>query len=647
MSLRRISTFFLILALGATMAWAGGQQEAGQEEQTMTDDGPSLSTMEAPMLTEMVNAGELPPLEERLPSEPAVVEPLESLGRYGGSWRTMYRGPGDWPWFTRTIGTDTLVNWNLAWDELQPGIARDWEVQDAGATYVFHLREGMKWNDGEPFTSDDFVWWYENVVTNDEIAIPYPSFFRTDGELFDLDAPDEYTVVFSFSQPNALFLDAAASADGRYLIPHAEHYFKQFHGDENPDADAIAQDAGYSGWVEYYEFLGDQWWDNPDRPSLYAWTPETGVGEGTEQWVVTRNPYYWKTDSEGRQLPYLDRVVFYSVPDSEVRLLRITAGEIDLQSRGVSNNDRSVYEENKERGDYRFLTLEKSDTNTDGIAFNQTVEDPVLREIFRQKDFRVAMSLAINRQEINDLFFFGATEPHQIGPRPSMAFYNERLGTQYTEYDPERANQLLDDLGYTRNDDGVRVGPDGNEISVTLTAHQAQDRLEIVKQGWEAVGIQTNLNIIERSLMTERYLNNQHEVGRYYSNPGLNDWFLDSRHTIPTHWESIFAVPWANWYSGNSGPTQEPPADVKEMQTILEDALAEPDLQERYETIQPALEIAADRFDVIGLVLQTPSFGIVRNDFHNVPERMFNTGGSYNDPGPARPEQFWTSRELN
>jgi peptide/nickel transport system substrate-binding protein len=171
--------------------------------------------------------------------------------------------------------------------------------------------------------------------------------------------------------------------------------------------------------------------------------------------------------------------------------------------------------------------------------------------------------------------------------------------------------------------------------------------LELVEQYWEAVGIRTSLNIIERSFMTERYLNNQHEVGRYFGGPGLIDWMLDSRHEIPTHWESIFAVPWANYYSGAEGPVEEPPADVQEMQRIWTEMQLEPDLETQFEIIEPALEIAADRFDVIGILLTPPSYGIVRNDFHNVPERMFNTGGAYNDPGPARPEQFWTSRDLD
>ncbi|HKJ85886.1 MAG TPA: ABC transporter substrate-binding protein, partial [Spirochaetia bacterium] len=540
MTIRRISFLLLIMVLAASMAWAGGQQAEDTAAETGVDP---LSQMEAPMLAEMVAAGDLPPVEDRLPSQPAVIEPYESLGTYGGSWRTMYRGPGDWPWFTRTVGHEQLVQWNRAWDELEPGIARDWEIQDGGRTYVFHLREGMKWHDGEDFTSADFVWWYDNVVTHDEIIIPWPGFFQTDGDLFELEAPDEYTVVFRFSGPNAFFLQAAASGDGRFLIPHAEHYFAQFHGDVNSEAGEIAREAGYADWVEYYEFLGDQWWDNPDRPSLYAWTPEVGVGEATERWVVERNPYYWKVDSEGRQLPYLDRVVFDNIPDDEVRLLRITSGQVDLHSRSMGGTtNRPVYEENMERGNYRFLQLDRSDTNVHSISFNQTIEDPVLREIFREKDFRVAMSLAINRPEINDLFYFGTTEPHQHGPRPETPFYNERLGKQFTEYDPDEANRLLDGLGYLRNSDGWREGPEGRVISVTIDSHSGQDVLELVEQYWEAVGIETSLNIIERSFMTERYLNNQHQVGRYFGGPGLLDYLLDSRHTIPTHWESIFAV---------------------------------------------------------------------------------------------------------
>ncbi len=644
MKFRSTYRFFAVVIGAASIVMLAACSQT--EEAAPQED--YLSQMEAPMLAELVSQGSLPPVEERLPiaAHRAVIEPLEELGRYGLSWRTMYRGPGDWPWFTRTVGHEQLVQWNRAWNDLEPGIARSWEVQDGGRTYLFRLREGMRWHDGERFTAQDFRFWYDNVVTNSEIVIPWPGYFFTDGELFTLDTPDDYTVVFRFSGINAFFLESAASADGRFLIPHAEHYFSQFHGDLNPAANATAVAAGYADWVEYYEFLGNQWWDNPDRPSLYPWIPRMGVGDATERWVLDRNPYYWKVDTAGRQLPYLDQVVMDNIPDNEVRLLRITSGQIDLHSRSMGGDvSLPVYIENAERGNYRVFELDRSDTNIHAIAFNQTVNDPVLREIFGQKDFRVAMSLAINRPEINDLLFFGRTIPHQHGPRPEMPFYHERLSTQYTEFDPDEANRLLDNLGYVRGADGWRVGPDGRQINLTLDSHSGQDELELVEQYWEAVGIRTNLNFIERSFMTERYLNNQHEVGRYFGGPGLMDWLLDSRHEVPSHWESIFAVPWANWYSGASGPSEEPPADVQEMQRIWTQIQLEPDLQRRISLVEPMLDIAADRFDVIGLLLTPPSFGIVRNDFRNFPDRQFNTGGAYNDPGPARPEQFFTTRE--
>lgn len=279
--------FVFVVAVSLSLITACSQTEEAAPE------ADHLSQMEAPMLTELVSQGSLPPVAERLPIEAhrAVIEPLEELGQYGLSWRTMYRGPGDWPWFTRTVGHEQLVQWNRAWDNLEPGIAREWEVLDGGRAFLFRLREGMRWHDGEPFTAQDFRFWYDNVVTNSDIIIPWPGYFFTDGDLFTLETPDDHTVIFRFSGINAFFLESAASADGRFLIPHAEHYFSQFHGDLNPDANANAIAAGYADWVEYYEFLGSQWWDNPDRPSLYPWVPRMGVGDATERWVLDRNPY--------------------------------------------------------------------------------------------------------------------------------------------------------------------------------------------------------------------------------------------------------------------------------------------------------------------------------------------------------------------
>ena len=614
---------------------------------------------EAPMLAEMVAAGTLPPLEERLPVNPMVVQPTESLGQYGGTWRSGLRGGADNAWLVRTIAYEYLVRWDPTWAEVIPNLAESFEANADATEFTFKLREGTKWSDGEPYTADDILFWYEDVLVNEEYSAthPVPSWLQSGGEPPAVEKVDDYTVKFTFAAPNGLFIQRLATPDGAGPVGLPKHYCSQFHASYNDDLDALIAENEATNWVNLFELKCgnvqgtpyDSAWYNADRPALWAWDITVPYEGNSTQVVAERNPYYWKVDPEGNQLPYIDRFVAEIGEDVQVLVLRALNGEIDFQDRHIATLDnKAVFSDNMEAGEYGFFDTIPSSMNHVAIALNLTHKDPAKREIYQNKDFRIALSHAINRQEIIDVVFVGQGEPYQLAPRPTSPFYNERLAKQYTEYDPDLANEILDGLFPEKNSSGFRLGPDGNPILVDVQVTNVNvthvDSMELIKGYWEAVGIQTNVNSIDRSLFYTRKDANEHDVAIWGGDGGL-DVILEPRWYFPYSGESLFAEAWKEWYTNPSGQgaltaPEEPPAGVLAQMALYDQIKASGDAAEQAELMGQLLDMAADQFYAIGIALPSPGYGIVKNNFHNVPS-PHPGAWLYPNPGPTNPEQYW------
>jgi peptide/nickel transport system substrate-binding protein len=662
-SLVVLLTIALLAACGAPAGVEPGVQEPAAEEpaaEAPAAEPADISSLEAPMLAERVQAGELPPLEERIPANPVVLEPVESLGEYGGTWHSGLRGGQDTAWLTRILGYDYLVRWDPNWEEIIPNLAESFEASEDATEYTFTLREGTKWSDGEPFTADDIVFWYQDVLVNEdyEAIHPVPSWLLANGEPVVVEKVDDYTVKFVFPAPNGLFLQRLATPDGSQPTRYPMHYCSQFHPDYNSEnLDELIAENEATDWVNLFELKCgniqgtpyDALWNNADLPTLYAWDITTGYGGNTTQVVAERNPYYWKVDPEGRQLPYLDSLEAEIGDDVQVLVLRAMNGEIDMQDRHIATLDnKAVFADNMEAGDYHFFETIPSSMNSNAIALNLTHKDPVKREIFQNKDFRIALSHAINRQEIIDVVYVGQGEPYQLAPRPTSPFYNERLAKQYTEYDPDLANEMLDAIYPEKNAEGIRLGPDGNPISFNVEVDATQlDRvnvMELVKGYWEAVGIQINVVAEDRSLLYTRKDGNEHDVAVWGGDGGL-DVLLEPRWYFPFSGESLYAEAWQSWYNNPSGEgaltaPEEPPAATQQQMELYDQIKASGDPAEQAELMAQILEIAADEFYAIGISLGAPGYGIVKNNFHNVPS-PHPGAWLYPNPGPTNPAQYW------
>lgn len=634
----------LLVAMG--VAFAGGEQES-EDSGTTVGTGTADGGRQAPSLAALVSQGELPPLDERLPDEPMVVEPVEEIGQYGGVWRLAVVGGNDNAIFYRNVRYENLMRWKPDWSGVIPNIATAVSVSNDSSTFTFQLREGMRWSDGEPFTADDILFWFEAVASNEQLNPAGP---RIGGiPLEAVEAVDDYTVVFRFGRPYGLFLQTMATSTGEAMTSFPRHYFEQFHADYNPDVEQLATDEGFDGsWVDLFEAKHDV--DaNPDQPTINAWVVTVPYdGTNTEvRWV--RNPYYWKVDTEGNQLPYIDEVVFDVLQDGEVALLRTMEGQYDFVSRHVTSvQNRPVLFENMERGNYTFTQVVPDNSNTLALHFNYNIEDPVMRELIHNKDFRIGLSHAIDREEINDLVYSGVSEPWQVAPRPESAFFDEEFAKQYTAYDPELANEYLDTAGYTDRDrEGFRLGPDGTRIVLTVevrTGNNEQiDQLELIQRYWEDVGVDMEIRAMDRSLLWERKGNALHEIMAWGGDGGLNPMMAPQRY-IPDRGGSHQAVRWAAWYNNPDDEfAEEPPESVKRQLELLDRVKTTGNQDRQLEYMKQALEIAKEDFRLIGTILSPAGYQVLRNDFHNVPELMPGSW-AYPTPAPTNPEQYFTTR---
>ena len=636
----------------AATAAATTASEATATETTAASSAPAAmptSFQEAPSLAEQASAGTLPPVAERLPKTPLVVTPLERVGTYGGDWRTALVGGGDESYLMRTVDYDQLVRWTPAWDDVIPNIAESVEANEEATEFTFKLREGMKWSDGQPYTADDIMFWYEDIFMNDELTPERGGYLVVNKEPVVVEKVDQYTVKFKFSAPNGLFLRNLASANANHPARYPKHYLQQFHKTYNADkVDALAKEAGQEDWIGLFGVKSVNY-TNAEIPTIAAWKLTQSLGESTTRLVAERNPYYWKVDPEGNQLPYLDRVVFDQIAAPEVLVLKALGGEIDMMDRHLNvPANKPVFLDGQEQGDFQLFETTPSTANHMVIQFNLTHPDENKRKVFQDKNFRIGMSHAINRPEIIDLVYVGQTVPYQAAPRPESEFYNERLAKQYTEYDVDLANEYLDKVLPEKDAEGFRLGPDGQRFTFVLEIDGARttfvDELAQVIPNWEAVGIQASVKPEDRSLWETRVRDGTDfdATAHRFGGGSGQAVVLDPRYWFPASNNSMYAKRWAAWYNNpDSELAEEPPAATKKQMELYNQLKGTADPEEQAELMKQILEIAADEFYTIGSSLEINNFGIVKNGLENVPMTLIDSF-IYPVPAPTNPETwFW------
>jgi peptide/nickel transport system substrate-binding protein len=603
---------------------------------------------EAPALAQLVKDGKLPAVKDRLPSEPLVVQPVKEIGKYGGTWRRGFTGPADAENINRILSADKPLFWDFAGNKIMPSLARDWKVSDDGKTTTLFLRKGLKWSDCKPFTANDWVFWYEDIYGNKDITpTPHPDML-INGKPGALKMADDYTVVFEFPEANYLFEDLLAgstfigggqstrqstgNAGGGYA---PAHYLKQFHakyaGAEQ--ADKLAKDAKFDSWVTYFKNRID-YGLNPDLPTVGAW--HTVQARNTAVHMLERNPYFWVVDTEGNQLPYMDKLQLTLAENLEVLNLRAIAGEYDWQERHTDMQKLPVFIENQQKGNYT-VRLDPALNGSDAtLHVSQTYSaDEEIAKWLRTKEFRQALSMGINRDQLNETFWLGTGKPGNCLPDPTTPFSpGAEWNDKYAKYDATGANALLDKIGLTKKDaDGFRQRSDGKgKLTLELVTVGGQfvpftKHAEMIREQWRKIGVDATVKELERSLAFQRSKNNENQI-MFWANDGSEFLFLFPRHALPVDpAECHMGQAIADWYASGGSKGMEPKdPDMRKALDMFKGASGKK-RDERVKIAQDIWKLIAENLWTIGTVGRSPAFmgvRIVKNNMGNVPARQLN-----------------------
>ncbi len=600
---------------------------------------------EAPMLAARVAAGKLPPVQERIGTEPLVIKPVHEIGKYGGTWRQGFTGPGDiWNAWRAATGPDSLLAWDWTGNRIVPNIAKSWKQSDDGTVTTIELRRGMRWSDGHPFTADDFVFWFEDVY-NDEQLVPVKSlFFQSNGKPGRLEKADDYTIRLVFPVPDFILPDLLAGTDdlsghamqGRsgYGLFAPAHYMKQFHRKYVPEDELNkrAKDLGFPTWTRMFLTRND-WALNPDLPVLAPWTTKVPINRPT--FVLERNPYSIWVDSAGNQLPYIDTIQFTLAEDLEVVNLRAIAGEYDWQARHIQLAKLPVLLQNQKANNYKVY-LDPGTYGTDmQIAFNHSFnKDPEIARWIGNVDFRRALSLAIDREELNQIFWLGIGQPRTIVPADDNPYNpGAEYGLLWATHEPDKANAMLDKLGLTRKDsEGYRLRTDGKgRLSLEALVFAASGMpytqiCELVRAHWQAIGIDLQVNEVERSLGETRIRANEHQLMAWVGD-GIDHLFSFPNTVLPMSPGALSGPEWGLWNttSGERGIKPDPWM-VKVMENYKRAFGMK--FEDRVPVVKEIWALLVDNVHAIGTVGLSPAFmgvRVVKNTMGNVPARQYNS----------------------
>jgi peptide/nickel transport system substrate-binding protein len=621
---------------------------------------------EAPMLAELVKAGKLPPVEQRLPeaADVMVIKPLKEVGKYGGRWRRGFTGPADTENGNRIVSTDKFLMWDYTGNKVTPALAKDWRLSDDGKVCTLFLRTGLKWSDGKPFTADDILFWYEEIYQNKAlVATPIPE-LQVGGKPARITKRDDYTVVFEFPEPYFLFVDilagdtligggqATGSARASFMGGYAPaHYLKQFLPKFSSEDEVTrkAKALGFDSWVSYIRNRTN-WALNPDLPTLGPWKTVSPIN--TPTWGMERNPYYWAVDTAGNQLPYIDRIVMNLAENLEVLNLRAIAGDYDLQERHISLNKLPVFIENQKKGNYT-VRLDTSQSGADAAMLVNTAyeADAEVSKWLKNRDFRRALSMGIDRDQINEAFWLGIGTAGSAAPADDVAINpGKEYRKKWAALDVKQANALLDKIGLTKKDgEGYRLRTDGKgRLRIELMTVGGQfipytQVAEMIRQQWKKIGVDADVKETERSLAFTKTANAEHQA-MFWSVGGSENLYLFPRHVLPVDpAECHLGMPFARWYASNGAQGKKP--DNPEMLRafdLLRSAAGKKEA-ERVKIAKEIWKILVEECWAIGIVGVSPAFmgvRITKNNMGNIPTRQTNAQHA-RTPNTSHPATFF------
>ena len=630
-------------AKGITSSWP--QQLELADFQTQA--GKDVAFSDNPLFAPKVADGSLPSVEKRLPEEPLIVMPYDECGKYGGTLRGLSK--------EAESGTSEVLSWRQAnlvrmSDDLHtivPNVAKAWEWNADLTEIAFHLRKGHKWSDGAPFTTDDVVFYFNDIIKNKDISENVPPEWVIGGKPVEVEKIDEQTFKLKFAAPYPGLLHFLATG-GSFFEPFApKHHYSQYHLTYNPKADEDAKAAGAEGWKQRFNTIWNKWKDTETltahaltRPTLESHILE--LAPDTQRRVFVANPYYFKIDTAGHQLPYIDRQEERFL-GTDLMVLAVLNGEVDEKAQGLGLENFSVFKENEAKGGYNMQMPPGQNGNY--MAFNITHKDPVLRQIYGDVRFRQAMSLAINREELNEVLWFGLGKAAQATPL-GVPFVSDKDRTYMADYDPKQAGTLLDEMGLTKGADGVRMRPDGKPMTILWeysTQFGSSNFVQLIRDYWKAVGISVNLKEVTSQVTREKAFASESDINMEWDVPFEPNMISQVELYIPPYGDigPLFGVQWLDWKNSGGAKGEEPPAWAKRLYELSAEWKTVLPGSDRYMEIgREMVQINLDNMTIIGTVGDLPGPTVVSNRLANVTEwkvQNFNYARTY----PFRPDQWY------
>lgn len=608
--------------------------------------------IEPPMLEPLVASGALPPVGDRLPDPPAVAVLIpkdQVLGSHGGEIITLMGRQKDIRLMTvfgyaRLVGYD--INLNLV-----PDIIEKIEVEEQ-RIFTFKLRKNHRWSDGQAFTAEDFRFYWEDVVNNEEIS-PFgpPKVLRVDGEAPRVAIVDDRTIRYSWSKPNPFFLPAIAGARPLYIYRPA-HYLKKFHAAYTaPEALAArVEEASALNWVSLFNRKDEQYrFDNIDLPVLQPWINTTR--RPAERFVFSRNPYYHRIDSAGRQLPYLDRVIV-NISDRNLIPAKTGFGETDLQARHLRFDHYTFLKQGEKDKEYQLRLWTTASGSKVALYPNMTAEDPAWRKLMRDVRFRRALSIAIDRNTINQVLYFGLAKPGADTVLPESPLYDPAYRSAWSQTDIKKANALLDQIGLTERDgSGTRLLPDGRPMQIIIDSSgestEETDMLELIKADWKKIGVELFTKPSQREVFRNRVFAGQAVMSVW---SGLDN-ALPTADTAPSEFvpSEQIQLQWSKWgeYFESSTESGQKP-DLPEAEELLgfyNDWRRAKTKEARAQVWHKILKLRADQVFSIGTINSVPQPVVVAKGLNNVPAKGVYSWSPSAYFGIYKMDTFWLSDE--
>lgn len=601
---------------------------------------------EAPALHELVAAGKLPPIEQRLPEKPLVLrlEEGSTLGRYGGTLNTLAGRSRDTRLFT-VYGYARLVVFDRDLS-IVPDILERLDVE-GDRVFTLHLRKGHRWSDGAPFTAEDFRYWWEDVANNRELSPSGPPRdLIVDGQPPKFEILDSTTIRYTWAKPNPHFLPRMAATSPLFIFRPA-HYLKRFHKKYNPKiAKAEAEGTAKRRWSAVHNRMDNLYEaDNPELPTLQPWVNTTHMP--ADRFVAVRNPYFHRVDERGQQLPYIDRFVL-AIADPKLIPAKTGAGEADLQARDLNFNNYTFLKQGEKTNGYHTLLWRAARGAHVALYPNLNVNDPVWRRLVRDVRFRRALSLAIDRSLVNQVLYFGLGIEGNNTVQEASPLYRPEYRTRWAGYDRREANRLLDELGLKRRRaGGLRRLPDGRPLEIIVeTAGESSEQtdvLELIRETWREVGIQLYSKPSQREAFRNRIFAGETLMSVWSGwDNGLPTADTPPDELAPTNQVQLQWPKFGQYFEtrGKNGEAPDMP-EVKELMALYRGWMASGSREERARVWHRMLEIHADEQFIIGIVAGVPQPVVVRDTLMNLPAKGF-----YNwDPGALfgiyHPDAFW------